>query len=265
MTNPSTYRLTEEALQARIALEKATGKAASAIISEALVEKYSGTFATPIIELSLLDPTEHANLIAQISKLESLHKNNLRKWKKVLPSDKNIVQKITDQISITNKEIDHLRHLRLLISCFAKLQSSLKSDDLLTLDSIKNSHYKLTLEIKDLENEIIDHEAHNEELEKQISAIRKEFDEHKIHSESLISILRTERNNAISNSAASKAINGTATEIAKIIDALPETEMHLLRFAAEGFKRQISEAAKRNSSDAAPYEVIMKIIKPLIL
>lgn len=264
MTNPSTYRLTEEAFNARIALEKATGKTASAVLSEALVEKYSGTFATPIIELSLLDPTDYADLIAQISKLESTHKQNLRKWRKVSPTDKNILQKITDQIENTNKEIKYLRRLRLQISCLAKLQSSLKSDDLLTLDSLKKSHYKLTLEIKDLENEIIDHEAQNEELQKQISAIRKEIEEHKIHSESLISVLRNERNDAISNLAASKTINGIATKIAKIIDALPETEMNLLRCASDGFKRQISEAAKRNSSDAAPYEVIMKIITPIL-
>lgn len=264
MTNPSTYRLTEEALKARIALEKATGKKASAIISEALVEKYSGTFAIPIIELSLLDPTDYADLIAQISKLESTHKQNLKKWRKVSPTDKSIILKINDQIRITNKEIIYLRNLRLKISCLAKLQSSLKSDDLLTLDSLKSSHYKLTLELKDLENEIIDHEAHNEELEKQISAIRKEFEEHKIHSESLISALRTERNDAISNSEAAKTINGAATNIAKIIDALPETEMNLLRCASEGFKRQISEAAKRNSSDAAPYEIVMKIITPIL-
>lgn len=264
MTNPSTYRLTEEALKARIALEKATGKTASFVISEALVEKYSCTFASPIIELSLLDPTEYADLIAGISKLESIHKNSLRKWRKVSSTDKNILHKITDQIETTNKEINKLRHLRLQISCFAKLQSSLKADDLQTLDTLKSANIILNKNLKVVREKHQEEHTKRVQLEEENANLQQQLDDLKSSSKEQISFLKQQRDAALATCVEYRENNATASKIALAIEQLSEDDMRQLQWAVDGFHKQVADAKNRNSSDAAPYEAALKIITPIL-
>ena len=264
MSNSSTYRITAEALKARKALQKTTGLTAAMVISEALMEKFTKTFVKPIIELTLLDPAEYASLIEDISTLVHLHKENLKKWRKVGTADKDLLAKIKFQTDFTTTEIKKLQDLRLRIGRMAQLQSSLSPDDLVTLDALKAANNKVSQARNNLQKMLNSALEQVEHLKSQLSMVEEEHSTFKRHSKEQIASLRQERDTATAKSQSTQEGNITAKKVASIINGLTETEIRQLQWAAEGFKKQINEAKSRNSSDAAPFEITLKIINPLL-
>lgn len=264
LSNGSTYRLTKEALKARKALERITGLSASMVLSEALMEKFTGTFSKPVIELCILDASEYAALVDDISKLISTHKDNLKKWRKVGTSEKDLLAKIKSQTDFTAVEIKRLHALRLRIGCLAKLQSSLSPDDLLTLDALKRANDKTTAQLKGLNTKNVEIQNINERLKKELTDLRQRHKELKSDSDTHIAMLRDQLDQATAESNESQKANTSAAKVASIVNGFTESEWNFLKHASEGFQKHIDEARSRNSSDAAPYEVIMKIIKPIL-